>query len=99
MELLQPLLSKRKVILSRCDHCLPNFIHFLTPATKIYEQASSHDIRGGGINVFPNALGALRSLGIDLSNIRATKVEQVMTILPESELVVDCDQGNTISRG
>ncbi|KAK5047484.1 hypothetical protein LTR84_006581 [Exophiala bonariae] len=60
---------------------------------KIYEQANSHDIRGGGINVFPNALGALRNLGVDLDDIRATKVKKVTRFLvsEEGDSLVDSD--------
>jgi hypothetical protein len=59
-------------------------IHTQILLVKIYEQASSDDVQGAGITVFPNALGAIRNLGVDLSNIRATKVKKVPISLPAS---------------
>lgn len=75
----QPSPSRHKATLSRQDPRWPSLIPSLTFDVKIYEAANSHDIQGGGINIFPNSLSALRTLGLNLDSIRATRVEKVCT--------------------
>lgn len=64
---------------------------------KIYEQATSDDTQGAGITIFPNALGAARNLGVDLSNIRATKVKKVRSASVPSDAIANYVQDYTIS--
>lgn len=44
---------------------------------QIYEQTGVPNSVGAGITVYPNALSALQALGVDLAQVRATRVQEV----------------------
>ncbi len=54
--------------------------HVFSYRLQIYEQALIPDTVGGGITIFPNALKALKMLGIETTHVRATRVKQVSPV-------------------
>ncbi|KAI1613113.1 salicylate hydroxylase [Exophiala viscosa] len=52
---------------------------------KIYEQAFTPETKGAGITVFPNALSALKMLGIDSQAVKATRVKHITRVTTEDD--------------